>query len=294
MADPNRTRALVDARGRSLIARRGARASSLRTDAYHFLRTASWTRLLLLFTGLFLLVNLAFAVLLDAGGAEIMNAHGLLDDFWFSVQTMGTIGYGYLAPVDKLANIVVTAESFFSILFTAFITGTVFARFSTPSVRIIYSNVMVIHDAHGHRSLQFRMANERETAIVEATIHVYLTREERLPGGDTMRRVYDLPLRRTTTPVFALSFLASHTIDDTSPLRDATPENLKATATNIVVTFTGIDDRLATTVHSRFVWSAEDILFDRKFVDLFRVDERGGRYLDLGPIHDTVAVEHAA
>src|ERR1700710_273724 len=102
------------------------------TDAYHLLRTATWTRITLLFAGLFLVVNLVFAVILYAGHAQVMNAHGFADDYWFSVQTLATIGYGYLAPADTLSNVVVTVESFVGIGLTAMITGVFFARFATP------------------------------------------------------------------------------------------------------------------------------------------------------------------
>ena len=204
---------------------------------------------------------------------------------------MCTIGYGYLAPADTMANTIVGFESFYGIVLTALFTGVFFARFSTPSARIMFSKVAIIADHDGQRSLQFRMANERTTAIVEATIHLYLTREEKLVTGETMRRVYDLPLRRTTTPVFALSFLVVHVIDEESPLYGITPETLReAQLANIVVTFTGIDDQLATTIHSRYLWSWADIVFDQRFVDLFRLDESGKRILDLGPLHDTEAL----
>ncbi|MDB4959254.1 MAG: channel, inward rectifier [Myxococcales bacterium] len=284
---PKQVQQLLDARGRTVIERRGTRRSSLGYDAYHFLRTTSWTQIMLLFAALFLISNLVFASILYFGRAEILNAHGFLDDFWFSVQTIATIGYGYLAPMDGLANTVVTIESFFSIMLTALITGIFFSRFSTPSARIVFSKVAIITDHDGQRVLLLRMANERSTAIVEATVHLYLTRDEKLVNGEPMRRVYDLPLKRTTSPVFALSFLVIHPIEPGSPLYGATPETIIATGTNIVATFTGIDDQLAATVHSRYLWSTGDIIFDRRFVDLFKRDQDGKRYLDLAPIHDT-------
>jgi len=271
-----------------MMRRRGARPTSLADDAYHLLRTASWPRVLLLFAAVFLGSNLVFAAVLWLGHAQITNATGFADDFWFSVQSMGTIGYGYLAPENTLANTVVTIETFYSILLTALVTGIFFARFSTPRSRVLFSKVALISEFDGQRVLQFRMANERTTAIVEATVHVYITRDEQLAHGESMRRVYDLKLRRSTSPVFALSFLVVHPIDTDSPLYGVTPESLRATNTNVVVTFTGIDDQLATSVHSRYVWSVDDILFDRRFAELFKVDEAGKRYLDLGPMHDTV------
>jgi inward rectifier potassium channel len=275
---------VVDARGRLLLERRGFASGVggiLGKDAYHFLRTASWTRITLLFAALFFAVNLVFAAILYLGRAEIMNAHGFLDDFWFSVQTLATIGYGYLAPADTLANAVVTVESFVGIGLTAMITGVFFARFSTPSAKVIFSRVAIIGDHDGKLTLMFRMANARATAIVEATCHVYVSRDEVLAGGEKMRRIYDLPLRRATSPIFSLSWLATHTIDAQSPVAGLTPETLAASNLNIIVTFQGIDDRLAATVHTRYAYNVDDIVFDRRFADLFHIDpETGLRYLD--------------
>lgn len=278
---------LLDARGRALIERRGARRQSLGNDAYHFLRTGSWSRVIGLFAIAFVISNLAFAALFWVSGATISSATGFLDLVWFSVQTMVTIGYGVLSPMDHVANAIVTVEAFYGILFTAMITGIVFSRFSTPAPRVIFSKVAIISEHDGQRVLQFRMANERTTAIVEATIRLYMTREELLASGERFRRVYDLPLRRSTSPVFSLSFLAVHPIDDKSPLHKRTAVDLRETGTNFVVTFTGIDDGLASTVHSRYLWSWNDIVYDERFVDVIKADPDGTRYIDLTPIHDT-------
>ena len=282
---------VVDSRGRLLLERRGLPSmlgQTIAKDAYHFLRTATWTRITLLFGGMFLVVNLVFAVILYAGHADVMNAHGFADDYWFSVQTLATIGYGYLAPNDTLSNTVVTVESFVGIALTAMITGVFFARFATPYAKVIFSKVAIIGDHDGKRTLMFRMANARSTAIVEATCHVYVSRDEVLVSGERMRRIYDLPLRRATSPIFSLSWLATHTIDAASPIADLTPAGLAASNVNIIVTFQGIDDRLAATVHTRYAYNVDDIVFDRRFADLFATDpETGGRYLDFEKFDDT-------
>jgi inward rectifier potassium channel len=278
---------LLDARGRALIERRGVRRQSLGNDAYHFLRTGSWTRVIVLSGLAFFVSNLVFAALYWVTGSEISSSKGFLDLYWFSVQSMATIGYGVLAPMNHVANVIVTIEAFYGILFTAMITGIVFSRFSTPAPRVIFSRVAIIAEHDGNRVLQFRMANERTTAIVEATVRLYMTREENLANGEKFRRVYDLPLRRATSPVFSLSFLAVHVIDDKSPLYKKTAIDLRETSANFVVTFTGIDDGLASTVHSRYLWTWNDLVYDQRFVDVLRTDDSGKRVLDLAPIHDT-------
>lgn len=284
MAPKNTVQSVVDSRGRLLLERRGLPGmvgAKLGKDAYHFLRTATWTRITLLFAGLFLAVNLLFAAILAAGHADVMNAHGFLDYYWFSVQTLATIGYGYLAPNDTLSNAIVTVESFVGIALTAMITGVFFARFATPYAKVIFSKVAIIGDHDGKRTLMFRMANARSTAIVEATCHVYVSREEVLASGERMRRIYDLTLRRATSPIFSMSWLATHTIDGQSPIADLTPETLAASNVNLIVTFQGTDDQLAATVHTRYAYNVDDIVFDRRFADLIHIDpETGQRYLD--------------
>ena len=287
MASAPKPQQLMDMRGRPLMERRGVRPASLGYDAYHYLRTTTWPRLLALIAAGFLISNFVFAVIYWAIGAKVLNADGFHDIYWFSVQTMATIGYGYLAPGDDVANAIVTVESFFGIAYTALVTGIFFARFSTPKARVMFAKVMIIAEHDGSRSLMFRMANERATAIVEATVRAYLLRDEKLANGEPFRRVYDLKLRRATSPVFALSFLVTHTIDEESPLYRCTAVGLRESNTNVIVTFTGIDDTLAATVHSRYMWTWNDIRFDERYADMLKLDENGKRYLDLGPIHET-------
>jgi inward rectifier potassium channel len=282
---------VVDARGRLLLERRGMAGTlgqTLAKDSYHFLRTATWTRIILLFAGLFMVVNFLFAAILYAGHADVMNAHGFAGYYWFSVQTLATIGYGYLAPNDILSNAIVTVESFVGIALTAMVTGVFFARFATPYAKVIFSKVAIIGHHDGKRTLMFRMANARATAIVEATCHVYVSRDEVLAGGERMRRIYDLPLRRATSPIFSLSWLATHTIDDASPIADLTPESLATSNVNFIVTFQGTDDRLAATVHTRYAYNVDDVVFDRRFADLFHIDPvTKVAYLDFEKFDDT-------
>lgn len=283
-----KTDQVLDVRGRPMIERRGVRLSSLGNDAYHWLRTTTWTRLMLLIAVVYLVSNLFFAFAYWLAGSKVANADGFHDLYWFSVQTMATIGYGYLAPLDDVTNAIVTVESFVGITLTALVTGLFFARFSTPRARVLFGRTAVIAPYDGKRSLMFRMANERSTAIVEASIRAYIVRDDRLANGEWIRRVYDLTLRRSTSPIFALSFLATHAIDEASPLYGATYETLRAANTSLIVTFTGIDDELAQTVHARHVWQVDEIELDRRFADIFKTDPKTGkRYLDLEPFHET-------
>jgi inward rectifier potassium channel len=279
-----------DPRGRVVIERRNLpkdHGSTLVNDAYHFLRSASWKAIIAMFAGMFVATNLIFATILWAAKADVSNAHVFLDYFWFSVQSLATIGYGVLAPEDTLSNTVVTIESFLGFAFTALVTGVFFARFSTPSARVMFSKVAIIAEQGSQRTLTFRIANARATAVVEANVSVYLTRDEVLPSGERARRIHELKLRLSVQPVFALSWSVVHVIDETSPMFGIQPGDLKPGSGNLIITFHGIDDRLAQTVHTRWYYQPEDILFDERFVDIIGTEVDGTRFLDFAHFDET-------
>ena len=287
---------LFDQKGQFNVRKVGVPRSvgtSLHADLYHALRSMTWTRLLVIIAILYFGANVVFAAVMFLGHAKVANADpsSFADYFWFSIQTMATIGYGGYMPQDVLAHSVVAVESFAGLLFTAMATGLFFAKFSTPQAKVMFSKRFVIADYAGTPTLMFRMANARETAIVEATAKVALLRDEQLPSGERLRRIYDLPLRRATSPMFALSWTVYHAIDDASPLAGETAESMRDSNTSLSVTFTGIDDRLAQQVHSRHFYTYRDVLFGHRFADMLTDDpETGTRIIDYRKFDDVVPV----
>ncbi len=282
---------LFDPKGSLVIERRGMpRDRGVAQDAYHALRTWRWSSVTLAIFGLFLLLNAGFGFALWLGQAKVANTTGDFGHyFWFSVETMATVGYGNMAPLDSYAHVMATIESFVGILVGAMVTGIFFARFATPSARVIYSNVAVIGSHDGKPTLMFRMANARRTAIVEANIRVYVSQNEVLSDGEQMRKVHDLVMRRNTTPLFSLSWTALHTIDAASPFFGVTAEVAKMRSMQVIVTFTGIDDRLAATVHSRCLYPYDQLRFNHRFVDIFELDAVNNvRFVNMAKFHDTV------
>ncbi|HXW83876.1 MAG TPA: ion channel, partial [Candidatus Binataceae bacterium] len=195
------------------------------TDLYHFLINASWPALLGFIASLFVGLNLLFALAyyLDRG---IERADGFLDVFFFSVETMATIGYGRMSPITTVANILMTVEALTGLIGLAMVTGLVFAKFSIPSSRVRFSKLALIAERDGVPSLLFRMANLRANRIVEATVHIAFARDEITVEGERVRRFYDLPMVRERTPLFALSWTAVHRIDQQSPLYGQTDQTL--------------------------------------------------------------------
>ncbi len=178
----------------------------------------------------FLALNLLFAGLymLAPGGVGNLRAGDFWNAFFFSVQTFGSIGYGYMFPRSYTADAIVTLESFTSLVYVALGTGLVFARVSRPTARVSFSRVAVIHDFDGVPTLMFRAANRRSNQILEAEVMVSLARDAVTREGHAIRRFEELKTARARSPLFALSWSVMHTIDAKSPLRDATPEIVSA------------------------------------------------------------------
>jgi inward rectifier potassium channel len=271
----------------------GLQRQGVHNDMYHSLTRAPWSLLVgFAFLG-YLTVNALFACLYLLGGECISNMRpgSFVDAFAFSVQTLATIGYGVMAPATLYAHIVVALEALCGVLAFAVITGIVFAKFSRPTARVLFSDVACIGVHDGKTSLMFRMANERtRSRIVEAQVHVTLTREEVTKEGVTMRRFYDLKLARDTTPIFALSWTAFHVIDETSLLFGETPESLRDKAVELVVSFTGLDEHLSQPTHGRHSYIADEIQFDTRFADLISIEPDGTRVFDLRRFHEVLPI----
>lgn len=272
----------------TVVVRRVGLERSFGRDLYHFLRTASFTGLVASIVGFFVVTNAGFALLYLAGGDVIQNARpgSFWDAFFFSVQTMATIGYGTMTPVGLWANLLTTVEAVFGIVLTAMSTGILFAKFSTPLPRVLFSERAVVVEENGVPTLMFRMGNERAShLIVEAEIRVTFIRDVPSKAGTITRQLTDLALKRSHTPFFALTWTAMHVIDEKSPLSGLTAEELIRDNAAVLVTFTGIDDTLATSVHARHAYPADQIVFGRRFADVLLLDEHGERYVDYRRFH---------
>lgn len=257
-------------------------------DPYHLVLTIPWLGFLALIALSYIVANAVFALVYLAGGNCIANARpgNFIDAFFFSVQTMATVGYGVMYPRTTYANAVVAIETLVGLLGLAMSSGLALARFSRPTARVIFSRVAVVAPHNGIPTLMFRTANQRRNLILEAQLQLRLMRDEVNAEGEFMRRVYDLNLIRSQNPSFSLSWTAMHPIDEQSPLYGETPETLIAGESILVVTLTGIDETVSQTIHTRHTYSVNEILWDRRFVDILLKMPNGHRYVDYSHFHD--------
>ncbi|MEO1590931.1 MAG: ion channel [Cyanobacteria bacterium J06632_22] len=281
------TRQLLQYRGQRYpdIERIGV-SHSYWSDLYHILLTLPWFGFILLVSTSYLAVNGLFAVAYSLDEGAVAEADSLLELFFFSVQTMASIGYGAMHPTTVYTHWLVVIEAIFGVFFLATTTGLVFARFSLPTARILFSDVAVVAPFNGTPTLMFRTANKRHNYILEAQLWVTLVRDEMTLEGEFIRRFHDLGLVRSHTPVFTLSWTALHSLDEDSPLHGHTADTLRRDRAEIIVTLTGLDETLSQTIHARHSFKAEKVYWHHKFVDILRTRSDGRAVIDYGHFHD--------
>jgi inward rectifier potassium channel len=266
-------------------------------DAYHFILARSWPTFFLLVTLVFGLANMAFAriYLIEPGCVANARPDSFEDHFYFSVQTLATIGYGGMYPVTRFAHVVVAIEAITGILALALITGITYTRFARPSARVLFSQKMVIAPRDGVPHLMFRMANWRRNRIVEARVGVVLLATETTREGEVMRRQIDLPLVRNQTGVFFLTWTAMHVIDEKSPFHGpGALDRLRAQTAEIYLGVTGFDETIGQIIHARVQYALADIVPNARFADVLTLEPDGTRRIDYRKFHDVVPLEPAA
>ncbi|HLY06061.1 MAG TPA: hypothetical protein VKR31_09960 [Rhizomicrobium sp.] len=256
-------------------------------DIYHAVLTAPWWAFFLCVAAVFALVNTVFALLYMTDPRGIEHAHGFWDYFLFSVQTIGSANYTVMFPKDAFENTTVSVEAFFGILNLALITGIMFARFSRPFARVLFSGVAVIAPFNGVPTLMFRAANQRGNQILNAEVSVSLARRMTSQEGIVMRRFEELKLLRSRSPLFALSWTVMHPIDAQSPLYGATPDSLYEDQVELIVLLSGRDDTLSDIIYARHSYLPDEILWNRRFVDVLEESPSGRRLLNLRCFHET-------
>jgi inward rectifier potassium channel len=266
----------------------GAAPHPLR-DLYHSFLRMSWGGVLGGIAGVFLGMNALFALgFLATGGVAGAAPGSFRDAFFFSVQTLGTIGYGAMYPATPSANALVVAESVVGLILTALATGVVFARFSRTTGRLVFSRKACISPMDGVPTLAFRIGNDRASSIYEARVSVAAIRTERTAEGVVFYRLYELGLVRERSQVLQRSFTVMHRLEEGSPLLRATPGSEGYDDLELTVTVVGTDDTSLQPVHARYRYLATDLVWGARLADILSERPDGRFTLDLRRFHDTV------
>src|ERR1041385_3311964 len=265
-------------------------------DIYQWVLSLSWSRFAALIAGVYVTVNLVFAALYASGGDCIagMTPGSFLEAFFFSVQTLATVGYGHMYPQTPYAHIVTTIEIISGMFWLAVMTGLIFVRFSRPTARIVFSKAMVIAPFTGKPTLMLRGASLRSHSMVETEFRIIFTRGEPiLEEAEMFRHFYALKLHFDRLTVFPAALTLRHTIDETSPLCGATPESLEASRALFVASVVGVETVIPAAVQTQQDYSWQDVRFGERFVEIY-TDEGDGRLtVDYARLHETASVEPA-
>jgi len=263
------------------------------TDLHHYAMTASWSIFFAALALAFTTVNLVFAgfYMLAAyfGDDPVANAPpgSFLDYFFFSVETLATVGYGDMHPQSPIGHAIATVTTFIGLSSVAITAGLTFARFAQPRARLLFARNPVIGVHDGARTLMLRFANERHNAITAASAQMWFIRNELTMEGASFRKFYPLKLTREENPIFAFTWTLMHVIGEDSPLHGYAAADFEDPFTSLVIIFGGHDETSAQSVRGRRIYSASDILLDQEYVDIVETDETGAATFDYKKFHAT-------
>ncbi len=255
-------------------------------DPYHLALAMSWPRFVISLLTIDLSLNFIFALLYLAQPGSVANAHpgSLSDAFFFSLETLATVGYGVMAPATLYGHIVATVEIFAGMTFMTIMTGLVFVRFSRPRARIVYAGNAVVGHFNGQRTLMIRIGNGRAHAMAETKAQLSALINEWTTEGQFFRRIYDLRLSRAHIPVFPLTWTLMHPIDAESPLYNYDAENFSKFVSRLFLSIEARDPMLSAHVYDGKDYAPEEILFGHRYADAVAIDDQGRTIADLSRI----------
>lgn len=245
-------------------------------NLYHTLVSCSWWSFYGLIGVTYLGLNLVFAAGYIACGPGALagttgaSAGGRFSDaFFFSVQTLATIGYGAISPHGLAANILVSVEALLGLLGVALATGLSFARFSRPQAKLRFADRAVVAPYQAGTGFMFRLVNERSSQLIEVHATVTFSRLMGDGSGPRSRRFFALPLERDQVAFFPLHWTVVHPITPDSPLHGLSARDLAEGDTEVFVLITAYDEASAQTVHTRTSYRADEIAFGARYADIF-------------------------
>jgi inward rectifier potassium channel len=252
------------------------------TDAFHNSMSISWPAFFGGFALYFLTMNVVFAFLFRLGGDCIANARpgSLVDLFFFSIETLATVGYGDMHPQTIYGHSVATLEIFTGMSTLAVFTGLIFARFSRPRARVIFADFMTLARQDGRPTLMARFVNARRSSVNEARAEIWMIYRDSTIEGVGYRRFRQIALKQSRNPIFAFSWTLFHVVDANSPIFGKGPEELEALDAYFVVNFVGLDDVSGQNVHVRKGYAWRDIKFGEVFADILVTGEDGVPRID--------------
>ena len=288
---------IINRDGQFNVRRRGATLRDI--HPYQFMLNARGPVFVGVIFGAYSIANLVFAsVYMAIGlehlrGAEATTALERFETaFFFSAQTLTTLGYGRLSPDGLAANIASSFEALLGLMAFAIVTGLVFGRFSRPAARLAFSNQMIVAPFQSGSSLQFRVANRRDNNLMEVEARILFATVEPSDGG--LKRMFrPLGLERSGVQFLPLTWTLVHPIDDSSPLSGLTAEDLERQQAEFLILIKAFDDTFFQTVHVRYSYRHDEVVWGARFLPAFEADSTGKLVLDLHRLSEIAPTENS-
>jgi len=258
-------------------------------DAYHWLLTLTWPQFSACVFALYLGINLIFSLCyyLRPGCIAGNESNSWADSFFFSVETLATVGYGHMYPETLFGHIIATLEIIVGMFGMAIVTGLIFIRFSRPVARILFSESLVLAPFDGKPAFMYRVANLRDQSMAEAEFRILLLRNELTLEGEVLRRFYPLTLQFDRLILFPAIITIRHIIDEHSPLHGATLADMERDDYRFVASIVCIDTVIPAPVQSSHAYTWKDIHLDHKFVEVYHEIDDNSLTVDYSLIHAT-------
>jgi inward rectifier potassium channel len=258
-------------------------------DAYHAVLTLSWPAFAAFVFCVYFVLNCIFAglYLLAPNSVAEVPPGSFADAFFFSVETLATVGYGHYHPISFYGHVIATLEIMTGLFGLAVITGVIFVRFSRPTARIHFSKVAVISPFDGVPTLMIRVANLRHQAMIEAYFHMILVRSDFTVEGEDIRRFIPLKLTFDHLIAFPVALTLRHRIDETSPLYGLTAEDFQRWDVRILVSIVAVDTVIPAPIQSASDYNHDQIQWGWRFVEIYRENKEHQWTVDYGKIDET-------
>lgn len=257
-------------------------STGLWDNTYFNLVSMRWWKFVLLALATFIAMNCLFASLYCLVGVEHLSGitpgcflQNFAYAYFFSSQTLTTVGYGHISPEGTPANILASFESFLGLLSFALISGLLYGRFSRQRAKIVFSEHMLVAPYRGGRGLMFRMGNARRSEIIETEVQIILAINQGGENGALERKFFALQLEISRVSFFSLSWTVVHALDENSPVFGFTPEDLKAANAEFLVLVKGTDEANHQNVHARRSYVAEEIIWHARFLPVISRNKGG-------------------
>jgi inward rectifier potassium channel len=251
-----------------------------RFSLYHSMLNYSRAKFLFIILSFYLAVNLFFAFIYliigigNLGGIEQETEIGKFwEAFFFSAQTLSTVGYGHVYPKSLLANTIAATESVLGLLTFAIVTGVMYARFAKPKAYIMYSKNALFAPFKSGTAIMFRMAPYKHNHLMDAEVKLSLVMRID-ENGTTTNRFYNLALEYSRVNTLTLSWTVVHPINEESPFYNITPKELVETQAEMLVFVKAFDESFSSTVVSRTSYTAHEFVYGGKFSLMFHPNQQ--------------------